>query len=177
MEAYRLDSSLTSKRQHVEGRQTDLWSATNFKAKNIACVVSKESSFAPVMLGLENLGFELACSSSLEETFRAVSEDPELWAMIIVRLDQSLDEERLENYVRLVRMMDVRVPIMVMIAHGKAPDSAAYPKLYADCVVGEPKSLEQLSEALKISVDANMRWGSRFDDYRREAIYRISRQY
>lgn len=175
MDVYELNSPVRVKRDNVENELGDLCTAKAFKAKNIACVVSQEGTFSSVLYGLEKLGFEVACSSSLEATFTTVSEDPELWAMIIVRLDQPVDEKGLENYVRLIRTMDVRIPILVMVAHGKTPASTTCPNIYSDCVVGEPTSLAQLSAALKISVEANRRWGSRFDDYRRDAINKLCR--
>lgn len=136
--------------------------AQNFQAKNIACVVYKEETFTGVLRALECLGFEVACSSELEAVFKVVAEDPEDWAMIIIRLDQPIDEERLESHVRLLRMMDARIPILVMAARGKAPEHSSYPNLYSDCVVREPASLIELSLALKAGKDANMIWGSRF---------------
>lgn len=144
--------------------------ASNFRSKNIACIVQDEGTFVNVTYGLENLGFKVACSSSLDATFEVVSEDPEEWAMVIIRLDQPFDEERLESYVRLIRMMDVRIPILVMAGKGKSPENVGKPELYADCVVREPKSFSELSLSLKVAVDANMRWGSRFDHFRYELI-------
>ena len=176
VEVYKLESPFGLKKlKPVESSGDDLYSASNFKAKSVACVVSQESTFLDVMFGFENLGFEIACSSSLEATFKTVSEDPEEWALVVVRLDQPLDEERLESYVRLLRMMDVRIPVMIMLQKGKSPQNSGYPKLYADCVVGEPRSAIDLSTALKVAVDANMRWGSSFDDFRREAVNRLCR--
>ena len=77
--------------------QAQLFSAENFKAKTVACVVADEDSFGSVMLNLENLGFQAACSSSLDITFGVVAEDPEEWAMIIIRVDQPIMEERIGN--------------------------------------------------------------------------------
>ena len=143
--------------------------ASGFSAKIVACVVKNEGTFSNIAHGLEALGFEVACSESLDATFTVVSEDPEEWAMIVVRLDQPLKEERIQSFIRLFRMMDVRIPILVMESKGKLPENAARSKLYADCVVREPESLNELSQALKVAVDANLQWGSRFQNFRNDA--------
>ncbi len=170
MEAYKLDSTFGLEKLKPLGSDlADLYSASNFRTKSVACVVSQEATFRNVKLGFESLGYEVACSSSLDATFKIVSADPEEWAMIVVRLDQPLDEGRLRSFVRIIRMMDVRVPIMIMTQKGNLSGNNAYPKLYADCVVGEPKSQEELLTALEAAVNANIRWGSKFDDLRREA--------
>lgn len=157
----------------ISGDEANLLTASSFKAKSVACVALKEKSFRDVLFGFEGLGFEVACSSSLEAIFETVSDGPEDWAMIVVRLDQPLNEDRLESFVRLMRMMEVRIPIMIMLENGKTPKDSGYSRLYADCVVGEPKSQVELSNALKVAVNANLRWGSRFDDFRREAVNRL----
>jgi len=158
------------KELRVRGPEVPL-DASGFNAKNVACVVKNENKFSSVTLGLEALGFEVACSQSLEATFTVVAEDPEEWAMIVIRLDQPLDEERLESFVRLFRTMDVRIPILVMAGKGKVPEEAPRSKLYADCVVREPQSLNELSRAMKVAVDANLQWGSRFCNFRHDAVY------
>lgn len=153
------------------------YDAKDFKAKNVACVVCKEQTFTGVLYALQNLGFEPACSSDLETVFKVVAEDPEDWAMIIVRLDQPLSEERLESYVRLIRMMDVRIPILVLAGKGRTPEDAGHPKLYGDCIVREPQTVSELSKSIGVAVTANRRWGSKFDDYRREALLGFRRTY
>lgn len=157
--------------------QAQLFSAENFKAKNVACVVADEDSFGSVMLDLENLGFQAACSSSLDITFGVVAEDPEEWAMIIIRVDQPIIEERIETYVRLIRMMDVRIPVMVMLTEQKSPGArTTHPASYADCVVEEPRSQEELSIALQIAHNANKIWGSKYGDVGRTAVNRLSKR-
>lgn len=172
MEAFKLEHLAQTDCRDLGGEWPEVpLNASILKAKNVACVVRNEIQFASVTNGLEALGFEVACSQSLEATFTVVAEDPEEWAMIIVRLDQPLDEARLESFVRLFRMMDVRIPILVMAGKGKVPEEAPRSKLYADCVVREPQSLNELSRALKVAVDANLQWGSRFDNFRSDAVH------
>ncbi|MCH2093707.1 MAG: hypothetical protein MK160_01150 [Rhodobacteraceae bacterium] len=156
----------------VEPNQPELFDAKAFNAKNIACVVSEEQTFFKIVLGLENLGFEVACSASLETTFKVVLEDPEDWAMIIVRLDQPLDEDRLEAHIRLLRMMDVKIPVLVMALakNRKFQSNVSIPKLYADCVESEPTTRLELSTALQTAVEANMRWENKFDNFRRDSV-------
>ena len=149
--------------------QARLFSAKNFKAKNVACVVADEGSFYNVALDLQSLGFEVACSSSLDITFEVVAEDPEEWAMIIVRLDQPIKEERIESYIRLIRMMDVRIPVMVISKEQKSPGARTHPVSYADCVVKEPRSQEELSISLQIAHNANKFWGIQYGDVGRDA--------
>ncbi len=166
--------SLKNVSRPVSNSCANLFGAKDFQAKNIACVVSDELGFSEVNRGLEDLGFVVGCSSRLDTTFEVVSEDPHEWAMVIVRLDQPLYEERLESYVRLIRMMDFRIPIMLLSEKGKGPEEPAYPKLYADCVFKEPTTLAELSNCLKAAKEANGRWGSQFNDFRREAINRFA---
>ncbi|WP_321831296.1 hypothetical protein [Thalassovita sp.] len=157
------------------GAGSDHYSARNFSASNVACVVADEASFHNVKFGFEGLGFEVACSSSLEAIFETVSESPEDWAMIVVRLDQPLNEECLESFVRLTRLMDVRIPIIVMLQKDKPLKNYGCGSLYADCVVGEPKSKKELSTAIGVAVNANRRWGSSFEHFRSDTGNRIHR--
>lgn len=177
MEVLKLTPTNAGKtKSKLSGVPSSTFGAQNFRASSIACVARNEASFLNVRLGLENLGFEVACSSCLETTFRVVSEDPEEWAMVIVRLDQPLDEQTLQSYVRLIRMMEVRVPIMLMTTNSKPSHEKSYPKLIADCVVSEPQSVEELSQCLQHAVAANTRWGSSFDDFRLEAVNSLARR-
>lgn len=169
IEKFQLRNDESVRTGHRTQKQ-DLYDYSAFKARNVACVVHRENTFSGVLWALEHLGFEAACSNSLDAVFKVVSEDPEEWALIIVRLDQPLDEARLESYVRLLRMMDVRIPILVMAGNGKSPEEVDYPKLYGDCVVAEPKSVSELSKSIGAAVKANRSWGARFDDFRREAF-------
>ncbi len=176
IEKFQLEEDVLAR--HVAAAQMSrLYDASHFRAKNIACVVDKEETFVGVLYALERLGFETACSNSLDAVFKVVAEDPEEWAMILIRLDQPLDEERLESHVRLIRMMDVRIPILVLAGKGRSPVCTDYPKLYGDCVVEEPKTLSALSESIGVAVASNRSWGARFDDFRRDAFEGFRRKY
>lgn len=155
--------------------QSRHFSASDFTAKNIACVVANERSFLHVTRDLEGLGFEVACSSSLEDTFQVVAEDPEAWAMIIVRLDQPLNGEHLDSYIRLLRMLDVPVPVMIILTKQQPLMGRAHPAWHADCVVEEPKSQEQLSIALQVAANAKRFWGRSFGDFGRVTLNRLCR--
>jgi DNA-binding response OmpR family regulator len=159
----------------LESELDNRCTASRFNSKNVACVVSQEKSFLNVKLGLESLGYEVACSSSLDETFKTVSSDPEDWAMIVVRLDQSIGERRLKSFVRVIRTMDVRVPILIMLQQGQSSENNNFPTLYADCVVGEPKSQRELSAAIQVAVRADVLWGSRYGNVRQDAINYLQR--
>lgn len=152
------------------------FSTKSFGVKNVACVVADEGSFLDVMNDLQSLGFEVACSSSLDVTFEVVAEDPEEWAMVIIRLDQTITQQHLETYIRLIRRLDVRIPVMVMSKDPESLDAHAHPESYADCVVAEPRSKEELSIALQIAQNASRFWGSRFDDVGRAAANRLFKQ-
>lgn len=170
MDVWKLQQPFGPRKVEARKDLPHLWGAEDFKSKNIACVVHKQTKFLKVLFGLENLGFEVACSLCLDATFKAVYDEPEEWAMVIIRLDQPIDEERLERYVRLIRLMDFRIPVLVMVGKGKSPEDMVHPKLYADCVVREPESIEELSLSLKMAVGANTRWGSRFSDFRLKSV-------
>jgi len=159
----------------LESELDNRCTASRFNSKNVACVVSQEKSFLNVRLGFESLGYEVACSSSLDETFKTVSSDPDDWAMIVVRLDQSIGERRMKSFVRVIRMMDVRVPILIMLQQGQSSENNNFPSLYADCVVDEPKSRRELLTAIQVAVRANVLWGSRYDNAQREAINYLQR--
>ena len=145
-------------------------SSRDFKSKNVACVVSKESSFIGMQRSLEILGFEVACSSSMSATFEAVSEDHKDWAMIIVRLDQSIDETAMEAYVRKLRLKDSQTPVIVVSEKGKSPLKAGAPTLIADLAVREPTSILELSEVIKSARKACRNWGSSFEHFQRYAL-------
>lgn len=151
--------------------------SSSFTAKNVACIVQDEKSFSGVLLALEHLGFETACSESLEATFEVVAEDPEEWAFVIVRLDRPVNETRLESYVRLLRMMDTRIPVLILAGKGKRPEDADGPKLYGDCLVREPKSVSELSNAIQVAITANKNWGARFSDFRSDPLAKLPRRF
>lgn len=142
-------------------------SARDFKAKTVACVVSKESSFIGMQKALEVLGFEVACSSSMAATFEAVTEDHDDWAMVIVRLDQPIDEAAMEAYVRKLRLKNAQTPVIVMTEKGKSALKAGAPTLISDLAVGEPKSILELSEVIRKAERACTRWGSSFQHFHR----------
>ena len=142
-------------------------SASDFKAKPVACVVSKEQSFVRMQRALEVLGFEVACSSSMSATFEEVIENHSDWAMVIVRLDQSIDEAAMESYVRKLRLKDAQTPVIVVSEKGKSPLEAGAPTLIADLAVREPTSVLELSEMIKRATNACRAWGASFEHFRR----------
>ena len=144
-------------------------SARDFDAKNVACVVRNEGSFIGMQRSLEVLGFEVACSSSMSASFEAVSEDHKDWAMIIVRLDQSIDEVAMEAYVRKLRLKDSQTPVIVVSEKGKSPLSAGAPTLIADLAVREPTSILELSEVIRRAQIESRNWGSSFEHFQRYA--------
>lgn len=147
-----------------------LYGAAEFNAKGIACVVLDEARFLYLTSGLQHLGFEVACSSCLDTTFKVVSEDPQEWAMVVVVLDQPEMAERLESYVRLIRMMDFRVPFLIVDVDGATIEASSHAKRYEDCVVREPRSITEISDALRVGVDSDIRWASRFHGLRHAAL-------
>lgn len=144
-------------------------SARDFKAKSVACVVSNEQSFIGMQMGLETLGFEVACSSSMGAAFEAVVEDHSDWAMVIVWLDQPIDEGAMESYVRKLRLEGAQTPVIVVTKNGNSPLTAGAPTLIADLAVREPKSVLELSEMIKRAKIACRDWGSSFNHFQRYA--------
>lgn len=142
-------------------------SARDFTAKSVACIVSNERSFVGMQRALEVLGFEVACSSSMSATFESVLDDHNDWAMVIVRLDQSIDEEAMESYVRKLRLKDAQTPVIVVSEKGKSPLAAGAPTLIADLAVREPSSVLELSEIINRATDACRVWGSSFEHFQR----------
>ena len=126
----------------------DAWRSGLFAAGNVAAVVKSEQTFQDISADLERLGFEVACSDSLEDTFEVVSADPDEWALVIIRLDQPFDIERLESFVRIMRRMASRVPVLLFSRSSFHKTNNSDIEIISECTVFEPKSIDELRESI-----------------------------
>jgi len=133
-----------------------------FTAGKVAAVVKSEQTFQDILESLECLGFEVACSDSLEDTFEVVSVDPEEWALVIVRLDQPFDIERIESFVRIMRMMGSRVPVLIFSRSTFHKTNSNYIKTINDCTMFEPKGIDELRNSIIWAVQCDANWGAQY---------------
>ena len=138
----------------------DAWLQGIVERGNVAAVVKSEEAFQGVLENLEFIGFEVACSDSLEETFKVVSADPEEWDLVIIRLDQPFDIERIVSFVRTMRMMDRRVPILIFSRSEFSKSKTSYIKSISDCTVFEPTNAEDLYCSIIWAVQSDTHWGA-----------------
>ena len=105
----------------IDGNLTFENDASNFRAKCVAFVAQDETKITQSIQAFKDLGFEAACTTSLEAAFEVVSEDPEEWAMIAIVLDRQYSKTELAGWVHQLRMVDFRIPIMLLSDQGPKP--------------------------------------------------------
>lgn len=136
----------------------NLLDARDFRSKCIACFVSDEERFSTVLNNFEHLGFEVACSSHIGAVFESVAEDCYEWSMIVVCYDENTDQHLLRSFVRLVRMMEIAIPVLVYVSPSVKMETSRKATQLGDCVFREPSSLLELSEHLELVCLSNRNW-------------------
>ncbi len=151
--------------------------ARGSESQKVACVIPNQRSFDRLSGNLEKLGLEAWLAPNLDSVFKTISEDFDDWALVIVLLHQKISKESLERHIRLMRMMDVRLPILVLADYAEFRERRTKKMIYSDFVAEEPETADALAVSIGVAVEANKIWQSRFDDYRLEAMNRISRTF
>lgn len=139
----------------------DLFYLDGLRSKRAVCVAGCESAFDPVLSGLTSLGFETTIYDDLDLVFQSVSLDPDEWGLVIIRLDQHHDVTKLASYVRLFRLLDTRVPILLFSCESEKLIEASDASSFAEIVFREPTTVSALAEAIVIAVAENIKFGSR----------------
>lgn len=147
------------------------------KVMNVMCVACDKASFNTVLANLVRLRFEVAYTSSLGSAFQDISTDPSDFGLVVIRMDCTMTDQRLESYVRLLRMLDIRIPILMIGDTARSENTWKHPTIYADCVTSEPQTIQALIAAVQLAVEADAKWGSRFESLRMKAQNRISRPF
>ena len=142
--------------------EVDVWWSGLFTTGNVAVVVKSEQTFQDISADLECLGFEVACTDSLEDTFKVILADPEEWALVIVRLDQPFDIERLESFVRIMRIMDSRVPVLLFSRSAFHKTNSSYIDSINECTVFEPKNIDELRISITLAAKCDAHWRSQY---------------
>jgi len=146
--------------------------ASKFRAKCVAFVAEDETKFSQTIQAYNDLGFEAACTTSLEAAFEVVSEDPEEWAMIAIVLDRQYSKTELAGWVHQLRMVDFRIPIMLLSDQGPKPHWEQEPTRLGDCCLACPSTPSELDAALGIALRANRKLGSDFRHFKNGSIPR-----
>lgn len=140
--------------------------ASKFRAKCVAFVVQDEAEIPQTMKAYKELGFEGACTNSLDAAFEVVSEDPEEWAMIAIVLDRQYSKSDLADWVHKLRMVDFRIPIVLLSDQGPKPHWEQEPTRLGDCCLAYPSTPTELDAALGIALRANRKLGSNFRHFK-----------
>ena len=148
--------------------------ASKFRAKSVACVVQDETKISRTIQAYRTLGFEGACTNSLKAAFEVVCEDPEEWAMIVIVLDRRYSKTELASWVHLIRMMDFRIPIMLLSDQGPHPHWDQDPTRLGDCCLAYPTTPNELDAALGVAVRANQKLGLHFRHFKAANVPRPS---
>ncbi|WP_133484752.1 response regulator transcription factor [Aliiroseovarius marinus] len=156
----------------IDGNLTFENDASNFRAKCVAFVAQDETKITQSIQAFKDLGFEAACTTSLEAAFEVVSEDPEEWAMIAIVLDRQYSKTELAGWVHQLRMVDFRIPIMLLSDQGPKPHWEQEPTRLGDCCLACPSTPSELDAALGIALRANRKLGSDFRHFKNGSVPR-----
>lgn len=149
--------------------------ASAFRTQNVICVAQLLEDSQKLASGFRRLGFEGACTDSLENAFEVVAKEPEDWSFLCVVLDPGFSKSVLTRWVHLVRLTNYRVPIILFSDQGPRPHGDQEPTRLGDCCVRIPENTGELDRALGIAVRSNRTLGSRFSHFQNNSVPRPSR--
>lgn len=132
----------------------------NIKYLPALCVISQTYSFKAGFRAFEALGVDVRITGKMDMALEILLEDPDIWSMFVIRLDRVFYLERLECIVQMVRLLNPKLPVVLISSDLTDQTCEQMATVYGDALIPDPKTEQCLHESIRIAQNANFGWRS-----------------